>query len=273
MAQDEQQLQSYVGFAAELAREGGRLARQHLGTAQLSHKADRTVVTDIDHAVQERITTAIAARFPKHAVLAEETLADPQAHAEPSRADYCWVIDPIDGTRNFARNLPCFCTSIALLHHAVPVVGVIYEPSLDRLYQATAGGGVWLGADRLSVSQRDRMTGIMIAVPSSHRRETPPEVRAWLDRVNVRNTGSAALHLAYLAAGYIDAAYALDCYIWDIAAGWLMVREGGGRMTTLTSGELFPADLATVPGKDMPFVAATPGLHPVLSEIIGHFAP
>ncbi len=255
------ELQAFLRAASEFARAAGEVTLRFLGSARHWRKPDHTLVTEADHAAQEAITTAIAARYPEHAVLAEETLINPHTHASAAGAEYCWVIDPIDGTRNFARGIPCFCTSIALLRRSVPVVGVIFDPLLDRLYRASAGGGAWLADDRLLV-HREQLDGPIIGVPSNHGRTTRPALREWLDHVKVRSEGAVALHLAYVAAGYFDGAYAFDCHVWDIAAGWLIVREAGGRVTAHDGSDLFPLDLITVDGNDLPFAAAAPELHP-----------
>ncbi len=140
--------------AVDLARQGGRLAVQRLGEATASLKADRSWVTDVDHAVQALILDALAERFPDHAVVAEETLAEPDQHADASTATYCWVIDPIDGTRNYVRGFPVFSASVGVLCEGEPVAGVVYDPLTDRVYSATRGGGAYLNGKRIAVREQ-----------------------------------------------------------------------------------------------------------------------
>jgi len=266
---DSTQLDALSSAAQDFARRGGRLALERFGKARASQKPDMTIVTDADLAVQELIVAAIGQRFPGHAVLGEESGSEDSASPSPERAEFCWIIDPIDGTRNYYRGFPCFCTSVGLLRSGTPVVGAVYDPLLDRMYHGTVGGGAFVDDRPLCAGNDPAHANSLIGVPSGHNQEMPRAVHDWLDRLNLRNTGSAALHLAYVAAGWLDAAYARDCKIWDVAAGWVLVREAGAVITGHAGGELFPASRAALGGENMPFLAAGPKLHAELLETAG----
>ena len=130
--------------AMDWARQASVIACERFGTATVSHKADRSPVTDADHAVQDALLQAIAREFPDDAVITEETQAAPDRHKPVAADRRCWVIDPIDGTRNYARSLPSFTISVALMEAGSPVVGLVFDPMTDRMYSATAGGGARL---------------------------------------------------------------------------------------------------------------------------------
>ena len=255
--------------AIDLARQGGRLAVQRLGEATASLKADRSWVTDVDHAVQALILGALAERFPDHAVVAEETLAEPDLHADASEAKYCWVIDPIDGTRNYVRGFPVFSTSVGVLCEGEPVAGVVYDPLTDRTYSATRGGGACLNGKRIVVREEGQQFDTMVGVPSDRRKPIPEAVSAWRKTMVLRCMGSSALNLAMVAAGCLDAAYAQETRIWDVAAGALLVQEAGGVLTDLKGRSVFPFDAATYDGSETPFLAAGAKLH---GELITSFA-
>ena len=258
----------FLSVAVELAQQAGRLAVERMTTARSSRKADRTLVTDADLAAQLLVAEGIASQYADHAVLGEETLPDAPSLPDPAQAEFCWVVDPIDGTRNYARGFPCFCVSLALLRRGEPIVGVVYDPLRDSVYRASAGGGAFLGERKLSAADNPARGDILIGVPSGHNRKMPDAIHAWLDRFNLRNVGSTALHLAYVAAGCLDVAYCRECYIWDIAAGWLLVREAGGTITDPAGGELFPATLEHAKEKDTPFLAAGKTIHTELLDEI-----
>ena len=127
-------------LATRLAERAGEIARARRGAGKTSLKSDASLVTETDHAMQALILDGIAAAFPDHAVVAEEQVADPARHADRMSARYCWVIDPLDGTRNYVSNMPCFATSIAVLDDGVPVVGVVIEHNTRWKFTAVAGG-------------------------------------------------------------------------------------------------------------------------------------
>lgn len=265
-----QALDDLLRVACDLARQGGEQARRMLGTVLTARKPDRSPVTEADHAVQRLILDGIARTYPQHGVLAEEA-PEPAAHHPPLReAEYVWVVDPIDGTRNYVRGFETFCTAIAVLHAGRPIVAAIYNPMARRLYSAAAGRGAFADGQPLRVRERDGAEQAVIGVPSAKRIPLPACIHDWIDRHILRNVGSASLHLAYVAAGYFDAAVCHECYIWDVAPGALLVIEAGGVVTDLAGRPLFPVDPPSARHALTPFVAGSPTLHrQILADLRG----
>jgi len=199
-------------------RRAGAIACERFGASTSWAKEDRSPVTDADIAVQEALLADIARVFPHDAVIAEETQSAPQEHAAVGSADRCWVIDPIDGTRNYERSIPVFTIALALMEGGCPVVGLVYNPMTDRMYSGTAGRGAWLNDEPLVAAESPDPDRICISIPTSAHEELPAVVHRWIDSMVVRNLGSTALHLALLATGSFDAVYCRKSKLWDIAA-------------------------------------------------------
>ncbi|TWT43836.1 Inositol-1-monophosphatase [Phycisphaerae bacterium RAS1] len=192
-----------------------------------------------------------------------ETPVPPGSFPTPPRRDegYCWIIDPIDGTRSFLRGVPLYACSVAVMHGGFPVAGAIYWPDLDEMFSARTGGGLLVNAQPAARWSHERAGGAIsqkpvAGIPSTSRGPAFDLIHSWVDRVVVRNLGSTALHLALVAEGRMDAALISDSKLWDIAAGWLLVCEAGGAMRRLDGGEVFPIDVATYAGEAIPSLAA-----------------
>lgn len=244
-----------------VARAGGALARSYVGRVAAERKQDRSLVTEADHAVQALILDTIAEKYPRHAVLAEEVVDAPTRHAHIRDAAFCWVIDPIDGTRNFFRGLSGFTTAVCVAHEGCPVAAAVYDPCADELYAAAAGRGATLNGAPISASDETHLTTTLIGVPSSHNKPLPPAVHKWMDDWNFRNLGSTALHIALVAAGRLDAAVCLECRVWDVAAAWRIASEAGATSTGLAGEPIFPLELATIGEQLVPCLTARPALH------------
>ncbi len=247
--------------AVRLARTGGRMAADRLGQAITGKKADQSFITQVDFEIQNALLDVIAAELPEHAVLVEEELPDPDRHAPIDRAEYCWVIDPLDGTRNFSRSFPVFSTSVAVVHESRPVVGAVCHAITGDVFAASAGQGATLNDRPVTVRDDPPTRDTMIFLRGRSGAPMPPPFHRWIDRFALRNFGSGVLHLAYVAGGIVDAACHAQCKLWDLAAGTLLVTEAGG-VVTRTSGEPpFPCNLADYHDEDVDFLAASPDLH------------
>jgi len=244
--------------ACRWVRQAGKVACRHFGRTTASAKADASPVTEADHVVQEALQEIIARTFPGDAVITEETQQHPDRHARPAAADRCWIIDPIDGTRNYARTIPVFSISLALLEKGRPVVGVVGDPITENLWSASAGAGLWLNHVRCKPQPALPATGWLIASPSGQRGHLPPAAHRWIDAYNVRNLGSTALHLVYLASGGFDAVLVTECHAWDIAGAWVMIEEAGMVARPLDGPLPFPMNVATEAGREISFLAARP---------------
>ncbi len=227
--------------AAAAARAAGVVLVEQLGRAsELVHKNERTsVVTAADLAAQAEIERVITGHFPNHLIVGEE------GRGGAEHGDLTWLVDPLDGTSNFANGIPLACTSIAVIDAAGVVAGAIFEPFREELFTAVRGGGAWLDSTRLSVSDTAQLgeaivsTGVQsddaAAIAAFGRRivELASRCRA------VRCLGSPAVCLAYIAAGRIDAFVEADStYAWDVGAGSLLITEAGGRIEDLDGGPL-----------------------------------
>jgi len=229
--------------AIQAARAAGELLLRHLpGRRRIAYKGTPTnLVTDMDARAEAAILRTLRATFPDDAVLAEE------AGAVPGRSGRRWIVDPLDGTTNYAHGLPLFAVSVALEVAGRVVLGVIYDPTRDELFVAERGRGARLGGRRLAVSTTAALGESLLATgfPYDVRETTDtnlPEYAAFTLRARgVRRLGSAVLYLAWLAAGRFDGYWELCVGPWDVAAGSLLVEEAGGRVTDLAGG---PLDLA-----------------------------
>jgi myo-inositol-1(or 4)-monophosphatase len=220
-------------FASSLAADAGRLAHTAFGTSATSSKGRHDVVTAMDVEVEHFIRAAIGRHYPNDAILGEE-------HGG-SAGTRVWVIDPIDGTANYARGIAHYCVSIAYVENGAPVVGVLHDPSQERLYAASRGEGAWLNGERMAVSACDRIDEATVECGWSLRRSTA-DYLALLGRVMgagcaIRRAGSGALGLADVAAGRVEAYCELHINAWDCAAGLLLVSEAGGFTNDFFAGE------------------------------------
>lgn len=263
---DDSQLSKWRTFACALAQEARTIAVQCRGNMNVSTKVDRSIVTEADHRIQHHICHAIQTRFPSHAVLCEEEATYLREMPNPAEAEFCWVIDPLDGTRNYVRGMPCYCTSIALLKRGQPVVGVIGDMNSSDVYSAVIGKGAWRNDDPIQATGECSLGKPVVSFQPAHKGEAIDRLPPWTKNARVRNLGSTAMHLAYVATGALDGAVCMDCRIWDVAAGYLLVVESGGRMTLGDGSPLFPIDMQGNLTRDVPFVAASLSLHNILTE-------
>jgi myo-inositol-1(or 4)-monophosphatase len=221
-----------LDFAIGLAREAGHLLRDRLGSRiDITHKGSIDIVTDVDLASEQLIRDRIATHYPNHEVLAEEGgLAE-------SRSDYRWVVDPLDGTTNYAHGFPVFCVSIALEHRGETIVGVVYDPMREELFAAERGGGAALNNRPIRVSatgdilQSLLSTGFPYDIKTSNLTNLDHWANFAMHAQALRRIGSAALDLCYVACGRFDGFWELSLNPWDMAAGALIVVEAGGRIT------------------------------------------
>ena len=226
--------------AAELARAAGAIVREGHGRAHHPERKGRIdLVTDYDRRSERLLLEGIARRFPDHAVLAEESGPSP---ARASGAAVRWLVDPLDGTTNFSHNYPFFCVSIAAEVEGTLAAAAVYDPVRDELFAASAGSGATLNGTRLRVSDIERVEDALLVTGfpydvREHPERSLPRFTAFLMRAQgVRRDGSAALNLCYLAAGRFDGFWEGDLSPWDMAAGVLIVREAGGRVTDYEAG-------------------------------------
>jgi myo-inositol-1(or 4)-monophosphatase len=249
---------SRLEFSRNLARDAGRLAHSKFGQSATSMKGRHDVVTAMDREVERFIRRAIGERYPDDTIVGEE-----EGGGGPT--ERLWLIDPIDGTANYARGLPHYCVSIAYLERLVPTVGVIYDPSHDWLYAGASGEGATCNGTPLVVSAQADLGAATVECGWSTRRSTADYI-ALVERVMeagcaVRRAGSGALGLADVAAGRSEAYCELHINAWDCAAGILLVREAGGRTNDFFAGDGLAAG--------NPIIATNDALCAKLASLIG----
>jgi len=260
-------IQDLVQFAAELATEAGGVALAQFGSSPAQRKTDGSEVTSADLAIQELLARRIVGRYRDHAIIGEEVVVDSLA-ADPARARYCWVIDPLDGTRNYVRRFPVVATSIAVMDEGRPVAGIIRWHHAGQVFAATADGPTTLDGVAVQASRRPLDGNLLVGAQLGASHGTQNVVSPWLERWALRNVGATAIHLALVASGGLDAAFAKDCRVWDFAAGALMIERAGGMCTGLGGEPLFPVDPATCAETNYPFIAGGPKAHQALLEDI-----
>ena len=234
-----------LNFAIQVAREAGNLLVQRLGAAQITNKGDIDLVTEADIAAEELIIDRIRSHYPLHSILAEESGETIQEG--PSRSEWKWIIDPLDGTTNYAHGYPCFCVSIGVEHAGALEIGVVYDPMRDEMFAAERGRGATLNERRIRVSNVEELNRAMMCTGFPYDVRTRPDfardfTNFTLHAQAVRRDGSAALDLAYVACGRFDGFWEDGLNTWDIAAGALLVSEAGGRITNF---ENEPLDIYT----------------------------
>ena len=232
-----------LATAVEAALTAGRLQKRYFRSPiDIQKKGPIDLVTEIDLRVEREFRAMIAERFPEHAVLGEEGAGATETAASASR--YRWIIDPIDGTTNYAHGLAIFCVSIALEVDGRTDLGVIYDPMAEELFTAERGEGARLNGRRIQVSACCEMGDALLCTgfPYSVREKPGHLVAGFAEfmRVSqaVRRLGSAAMDLCHVAAGRFDGFYEESLSAWDVAAGALIVEEAGGCVTG-TAGEAF----------------------------------
>jgi myo-inositol-1(or 4)-monophosphatase len=223
-----------LAFAEDVARGAGDILRRNYGRQQTIHfKGEIDLVTEVDRESERYILGRIREAFPGHGILSEES---PEQTA-PS--PYRWIVDPLDGTTNYAHGYPCFCVSIGVERDGEMAAGAVYDPLLDEMYTATAGAGAFRNGERIGVSAIPDLRKGLLATGFAYDVKVSADnnfdyFRAFVFTGQaIRRDGSAALDLCYVACGRFDGFWELKLKPWDTAAGFLILREAGGVVTRL----------------------------------------
>jgi myo-inositol-1(or 4)-monophosphatase len=245
--------QPAVNVMVKAARAGGNILLRHmarLDAIEVTEKDRMDYASEIDGLAEAEIIKELRRAQPDYAILGEEG-GHQKGNRGPSR--YTWVIDPLDGTSNYLRGIPHWCVSIALCEGAEPLHAVIFDPLRNELFTASRGGGAQVNGKRVRVSERRELQGALLATgfPPRERKRTDAQLDCLKSLLvhaeDVRRAGSAALDLAYVAAGRLDGYFEAGIMAWDIAAGVLMVREAGGRVCDFRGAALSPMHIDTGP--------------------------
>jgi myo-inositol-1(or 4)-monophosphatase len=256
-----------LNTAVKAARRAGSVimrGSRDLDILAVSKKRHNDFVTEVDKAAEAEIIEVLHKAYPNHAILAEESGASGAA----SDAEFKWIIDPLDGTTNFIHGFPQFCVSIGLMHKGVITQGVIFDPTRNELFTATRGAGAFLNDRRIRVSKRIRLTESLIGTGFPFRDMAHLEQYIAMFRditksaLGIRRAGAAALDLAYVACGRLDAFWEIGLAPWDMAAGSLLLTEAGGLIGDLTGESGYLESGNVVGGNPKVFVQLLQALAP-----------
>jgi myo-inositol-1(or 4)-monophosphatase len=240
---------------------GGILESYRKSGFRVQHKNSINLVTDADHAAEQCVIDRLRQQFPTHRFLAEE-----RGRVEENASPFLWVIDPLDGTTNFAHGYPVYCVSIGLEVEGQVVLGVVFDPSRDELFTATHGGGAYLNGTPLHVTATASLdhsllvTGFAYDIRETKRNNLDYFASFALKSQGMRRTGSAALDLSYVAAGRFDGFWEVTLHPWDMAAGSVIVREAGGLVTNFLGQDL------SIYGQEL--VASNGHIHKAMLQVL-----
>jgi myo-inositol-1(or 4)-monophosphatase len=239
-----------LSLALTIAKDAGRRALADVGRVEFAWKRPGERVTPTDTTLQARILEVVRTRFPGDGALAEEGDV-----ASGLDREFVWILDPLDGTNNYALGVPCFAVSVGVFRHGAPWAGVVHDPNTGFTCWAARAQGAWVGDRKLTLSDRPLTEASNVSARIPLDPALAPVVVGWLQRHKFRAFGSVALHLAYAAVGAIDVVLDHRAALWDLAAGACVLQEAGGALTDPRGGALFPLDLRAYRGGPVPFLA------------------
>jgi myo-inositol-1(or 4)-monophosphatase len=227
---------SYLETSVEIAREAGALLSKYFERrVTFELKGEHDLVTEADRASEQLVIERLSAHFPSHSIVAEE------GGGHTGSSEYCWYVDPLDGTTNFAHGFPMYNITMALEQSGELIAGVIFDPEHNEMFTAERGSGAYLNNRRIRVSKVNRLENTLVATgfPSKKRHENV-NIHFYYQLAmvthGVRRAGSAALDLAYVASGRLDGFWEFGLNPWDMAAGILLINEAGGKCSDMKGG-------------------------------------
>jgi len=262
----------HVTIAARAARSAGNVILRYMNRIDglnIVEKQQLDFVSEVDKLAEAEIIKELRRAYPDHGVLGEES-------GQKGKTDKVWIIDPLDGTANYLRGFPHFSVSIGFRDHGDLIYGVVYDPLRDEIFTASKGDGAFVNDRRMRVGKREGLEGALLATGFPFRQRAHLEAQLGMTRAllqqaeDIRRTGSAALDIAYVAAGRLDGFYEIGLKPWDMAAGCLLVREAGGKHCDFVgrdgmpeSGNLLAGNIKVV---DAMVKAIAPELTPALAR-------
>lgn len=254
-----------LNIATQAARTASRIIirfMDQMDRVEITEKTQNDFVTQVDKMSEEAIITQIKKSYPDHSIMAEEC-----GYIKGFNEEYCWVIDPLDGTRNYMHGFPQLAISIAVMKNNVTELGLVYDPIRQELFTATRGQGAYMNSRRMRISQINKLSAALIGTgfPYQNKENTQNYLttfeKVFLNCGDIRRAGSAALDLAYVACGRLDGFWQTSgLAIWNIAAGVLMIKEAGGIISDLQNDDTYLAQ-----GK---IVAGNPKIYKELIQLI-----
>ncbi|MEK7323042.1 MAG: inositol-1-monophosphatase [Pseudomonadota bacterium] len=263
-------MQPLLNIAVSAARKAGNIivrSMDRIDSLQVDTKSHNDFVSEVDHRAEQEIIHTIRKAYPHHAVLAEES-------GEQGDSEYTWVIDPLDGTTNFLHGFPQYAVSIGLRHKGRFEVAVVYDPVRPELFTAIRGGGAQLEGRRIRISKARGLEGSLLGTGFPFKDQT--HVDAYLgmfkavlpQAAGIRRAGSAALDLAYVAAGRLDGFWEIGLQPWDMAAGILLIKEAGGMVGDFRGGDQYYETGNLVTGNAKVYAALLQAFAPYVSPAL-----
>lgn len=269
MVLEQRDLSRILETAIVAARLGGQRAMEEIDYTKTSLKNATELVTQADARCQKIIIDRIKETYPDHGFIAEEGDGGKLFKQPPRGEDLLWwIIDPIDGTNNFAHRMLLFTVSIGIMYEGEPIVGVIFEPATDSMFTAVVGGEAQLNGRRITASEESIDNFASVGLDSHFESGVPAWTCELIQQTRFRNLGSTALQLAYVAKGSMIATIANTPKLWDFAAG-LVIAEAAGAVLTDWQGErILPIDMEEYEGREFQIVAASEKVHPRIVEML-----
>lgn len=270
MALSNTEIRPILELAAVAGRLAGQLAMEQLKFTTTSIKTDDTMVTEADRKCQKLIMNHIKEQYPDHGFIAEEgKSANPLIQPPRGDEDIWWVIDPIDGTNNYAQGMMTFTVSIAAFKDNCPIVAAIYEPATDSMFTTSTDTDARLNMTRINVNDKEINRFSNFGLDSHFTPEMTPVIIDIMQKTRFRNLGSTALHLAYVAKGALIGSITSTAKLWDIAAGTLLIENAGGKVTDLKGNNIFPVkDMQKAASQSYPILATNKKVHEDFLKIV-----
>ena len=268
MELEQRQLSEILETAIVAARLAGQRAMEELGYLKVSIKNNSELVTQADGKCQKIIVDRIKETYPDHGFIGEEGEKGQIFKQSPRGDQIWWVIDPIDGTTNYAHRLLIFSVSIAAFYQGQPIVGVVFDPATDSMFSAVKGQDAMLNDRRINASEDGMDEFSSAAVDSTFDEKSQKWATELMKRTRFRNIGSTALHFAYVAKGSLVAAVPTGVKLWDIAAGALIAQRAGAIVTSHNGENPFPMDLENYTGQELHIFTANKKTHPQILELL-----
>ncbi len=259
------EIESRIDAALAVVRSQTGTLHDGFGRSTTSWKSDGTRVTSADLAISAAILAELGRRFPADQAFSEEMPGADRPAAVTAR--FCWVLDPIDGTNNYAAGIPFCAISLALLEDGAPVFGVVYDMARRSLIRGGPGRGAFDGDRPVRVSPRDPDPGSLVGIHSPYDQAFAPQAEAVIRAFKLRGLGSSTLHLAYVGIGLLDGVVDHNVRVWDIAAAHAIALGGGAEVDYLRNGP-FPLRSFTVTAPRIRYVAGNPAVCRRLKELI-----
>lgn len=269
MTLQQKDISEILETAVVAARLAGQRAMEDMRYTKSSIKKGEEMVTEADAACQKIIMDTIKEKYPDHGFIGEEG-SDSELLIQPPRSSQAvwWVIDPIDGTNNYARGMLSFCVMIAAMYENKPIAGVIFEPATESMFTAAQNTDTQLNSSRIQVSENEISKLNSVSIDSHFTDAQAPAILELIQNTRYRNLGTTGMHLAYVAKGAMIGAVVNGIKLWELAAGTIIVENAGGIITDHQGNSLFPLDPATYRGEGYQVIAANKKTHPKLMELM-----